>query len=163
MRKHILKGGGWLGHSPYVRPMSKSYTAVKQTIVSSPTAETLCEWKDLALLKSNQYVKSASPADAAETKQMLFKGALAAKLNILMTFWSFLVDHTNCQHSEVFTSTHSVPTHSGGPFCLLLTTSQFTYTAVILDNQVSPPWRVCLTVEADAARLALIPELNHVY
>lgn len=123
----------------------------------------LCGCKDLALLKLNQYVTSARPADPAETKQMLFKGALAAKLNILMTFWSFLVAHTNCQHSEVFTSTHSVPTHSGGPYSLLLTTSQFTYTAVILDNQVSPPWRVWLTVEADAARLAQIPELNHVY
>lgn len=68
--------------------------------------------------------------------QAHLKGTITVKFNMVMVFWSFLMAQTNCQHSEVFTIKHSVPSHSIGILSLLLTSSQFTYTAVILDNQV---------------------------
>lgn len=75
---------------------------------------------------SKTKIQSAHPAGPPEAKQMLIKGASEAKLDALMTFWSFLMALSNCQHSKVFTSKHSVPTHNGNLSSLLLTGSQFT-------------------------------------
>lgn len=59
---------------------------------------------------SNTKIQSAHPAGPPEVKQMLIKGASEAKLNALMTFWSFLMAHSNYQHSKLFTSKHLVLT-----------------------------------------------------